>query len=469
MKIKYIILLFLFISFRVGVLYAQSSNSSLKKFLESETLRHSAISFELKELSSGNVVASYNKEMSLTPASVNKIITTAVALLQWGEKHHLKTSIYYDGIIQDSILVGNLYVKGCGDPTLGSEFIKKDKNTFFKESLNAIKKQGIKGIAGDLIVLDQLFGYEGVVCKWLWEDLGNYYASPVVGISLFDNLYRIYLRSSNPGDTTEIIKAIPSVDDLIFKNEVIAGKANIDQSFISGTPFSKERRLYGSIPPNRSSFVIKGDIPDPGLFMADYFKSYLINHGINLGGKSTTYRLYPVEPLKKVLIHEFLSPNISSIVRVINEKSNNHYAEHLYKLLTIREGLDISRFWKVKGLDSSALFLVDGSGLSPLNAVSASFINAILEYMYKKEGVTGAFYKSLPIAGREGTVVSFLKGTTLEGKARVKSGSITNVCSYAGYIEYENKIYAFSILINNFKGSRAQLRKEIGNLLSGLL
>ena len=113
--------------------------------------------------------------------------------------------------------------------------------------------------------------------------------------------------------------------------------------------------------------------------------------------------------------------------------------------------------------------MFDGSGISPMNAVSASFMNSILEYMYKKEGFSGAFYQSLPLAGREGTVASFLKGSVLDGKARVKSGSITNVQAYSGYIEHGGKNYAFTIIINNFRGTRPVLRKQIERLLVGLL
>ncbi|MDL2224439.1 D-alanyl-D-alanine carboxypeptidase/D-alanyl-D-alanine-endopeptidase, partial [Bacteroidales bacterium OttesenSCG-928-M06] len=383
--------------------------------------------------------------------------------------YQFTTSLYHDGYIEDSILVGNLFVEGGGDPTLGSEFVEKNKEDFLKEWTGVLKGKGIKQISGNIIVLDQLYGYDGIPGKYLWEDLGNYYASVVTGVSVFDNFYRIVLRSFKPGAKAKILTTEPLMESMIFRNEIISGSTNSDLSYISGAPFSNKRRLGGVIPSNRSSFQIKGDIPDPGQYLATYFKSYLEQQNIFVVGKATTYRTTPLIPENQNLLAEYFSPALASIVRVVNEKSNNHYAECLYKLLTIKEKINFNAFWEEKGIDPSALFIYDGSGLSAVNAVSASFVNSILEYMYEKYGTSHAFYKSFPIVGEEGTVVAFLKNTPLEGKARVKSGSMTNVCSYSGYIEHDNQKYIFTIIVNNFRGTQTLIRTAIGDLLVSLL
>jgi D-alanyl-D-alanine carboxypeptidase/D-alanyl-D-alanine-endopeptidase (penicillin-binding protein 4) len=278
-------------------------------------------------------------------------------------------------------------------------------------------------------------------------------------------MYRVYLQSFNPGSATSVLYTEPTMADLQFTNEIKASSSNADESYILGWPFSKQRRLYGSIPANKSSFAVKGDIPDPGLFLANYFTAYLRKTGIEVSGEATTYRLTPELPKRQQELAVVRSPDLASILRIVNGRSNNHYAEHLYKLLTIKDSMDISAYWAAKGLDASALFMFDGSGTSPANAISAGFLVQLLEYM---DGKGKDFYYSLPLAGKEGTVASFLKGTSLEGKARIKSGSITNVQSYSGYIEKGKKRYAFSIIVNNFTGKRADLKREIEKLLVGL-
>jgi D-alanyl-D-alanine carboxypeptidase/D-alanyl-D-alanine-endopeptidase (penicillin-binding protein 4) len=467
MKLK-ICFLFLFHLLGGGLqLAGQSCPAALNHFLQSESVKHAAVSLEMMDLSTGKIIVSHQADLSLTPASTMKIVTTATALEVLGGRFSYQTSLFYDGQIENEVLKGNLYIEGSGDPTLGSEFIEKAKESFLDDWLSAIRKAGIKRIEGSIVVLDQLFGYEGISPKWLWEDLGNYYAPGSYGVSIFDNMYRVYLQSFAPGTPTAILYTEPDMKDLQWTNTVKAALSPADESYISGTPFSNHRLLYGTIPANRSSFPVKGDIPDPGGFLANYFRNYLRRRRMEVSGEATTFRLLSKEAGVKQDLTLVRSPDLRSIVRIINVRSNNHYAEHLYKLLTIKERVDIPAYWQARGLDSTALMMYDGCGLAPANAISAGFLVQILEYMYKKERA-GDFYLSLPLAGKEGTVASFLKGSSLEGKAHLKSGSITGVQSYAGYIEKSGKCYAVAIIINHFSGKRADLRKEIEKLLLGL-
>jgi D-alanyl-D-alanine carboxypeptidase/D-alanyl-D-alanine-endopeptidase (penicillin-binding protein 4) len=468
MNTKKVCLLFTgLLLFACGALYAQTP-AALDAFLKKGNLSHAAVGLKAIDLTTGKTIASYNENVALTPASTLKIVTTATALDTLGENFSFKTPVLYDGSIQDSVLTGNLYISGVGDPTLGSEFVNRDKEYFLREWWTAIQKAGIKSISGNIIILDQLYGYEGVSRKWLIEDMGTYYAPGIYGISAFDNMYRVYVQSFTPRTDTEILYSDPPMNDLHFTNEIKASESTSDDSYVFGVPFSNERRLYGNIPANRATFPVKGDIPDPGLYLAQYFHTFLQEHGIQVEGKATTYRLHPQLPANGVELGASYSPNLATIVREINVHSNNHYVEHLHKALTIRENISIPEYWERRGLDSTALFMFDGCGVSPANAVSTKFLTDILVYMNKKSGPSGAFYKSLPVAGKEGTVASFLKNTPLAGKAHIKSGSITHVQAFAGYIEKGNKRYAFALIVNRFTGKRADLRKAIEELLVGL-
>jgi D-alanyl-D-alanine carboxypeptidase/D-alanyl-D-alanine-endopeptidase (penicillin-binding protein 4) len=447
-------------------LAAAQITPALKVFTQKENLSHARISFKAVDLTTGKTVAAYHENESLTPASTMKLVTTATAVEVLGADFRYETAVFYDGVIHNSILDGDLYIQGSGDPTLGSEFIDENKEKFLNDWAEAIQKAGITSITGDVIAVDSLFAYPGVSLRWMWEDLGNQYASGIYGISIFDNAYRVYLQSAASGTKATITRIDPPLPTLHFTNDIIA-EGTSDNSLVSGIPFSNERRLYGTIPPNRTSLTLKGDIPDPGLFLAQYVVSYLKKRGIEVQGNATTYRLSPKTAKQKNELAVASSPYLASIIRVTNMRSNNHYAEHLYQTLLVKK-VDISAYWERKGLDTSALFMYDGSGLSPMDAVSATFLTDLLIYMDKKDGKSGAFYHSFPVVGKEGTVVSFLKDTPLAGKARLKTGSIMNVQAYAGYIEKGDKRYAIAIIVNNFTDNRAKLRKDIEQLFLGL-
>ena len=170
----------LFVSLLVnGCWLSAQTPSALADFLSGKNLAHASVSFKAIDLDKKKVIASCNENRSLTPASNMKLVTTATALEVLGSRFHFETDLLYNGFIQADTLYGNLFIKGAGDPTLGSEFNPGDKENFLKEWLGALNSAGIRTIAGNIIVFDQLYGYGGVYPKWLWEDSGNYYATGI--------------------------------------------------------------------------------------------------------------------------------------------------------------------------------------------------------------------------------------------------------------------------------------------------
>ena len=120
----------------------------------------------------------------------------------------------------------------------------------------------------------------------------------------------------------------------------------------------------------------------------------------------------------------------------------------------------VKEYWEKKGLDVFPLRMNDGSGLAP-----AGFRGELLVYMATESAVSDAFIASLPQAGIEGSVRNFLKGSKLQGKARLKSGGITGVRSYAGYITKDGKTYAVAVFSNNYSCSMSRMTGALEKLL----
>lgn len=456
-----------------GLLFAQKS--AIERFVQLPINKHASIGFKLVDIETGKLECAYNENMSLCPASVLKIITTASALEILGKDFLFETKIYSQGNIDEKgCLHGKLFIQGSGDPSLGSEYVGDKPKYFLQEWLEAINKAGIKSIQG-ILVNKEPEAYEGFSSKWLKEDLGNYYASGTYNISVFDNSYRLYLRSEKAGTEVQIIKTEPLVD-LKFNNYLKVVSSNIDSAYIAGAPFSMERNLHGVVPQNKNSIIIKGDIPKPALFLANYFEDFLKSNHISISSKAESTES-PPDTMAKLLCTSVSKP-MAQLIRVSNERSNNHYAEHLFYAIGKERGLakgsdyipsisqrQIHKYWHKKGINTQSLFMYDGSGLAPSNAISAQMLTEVLVYMYKKSVHKEIFLQSLPLAGKEGTVRAFLKNTPLEGEARIKSGSISKVQSYAGYVMKDGKASAFTLIVNNFTGNRKELRKEIERLL----
>lgn len=93
----------------------------------------------------------------------------------------------------------------------------------------------------------------------------------------------------------------------------------------------------------------------------------------------------------------------------------------------------------------------------------------ILAFAAQQPETGDAFIRSIPLAGEEGTVSRFLRKTRLAGKIRLKSGSMSDVQTFAGYYSTAEKRYAVVVIVNNYIGKRDEIRRAIEELLLGLL
>ena len=461
---KHWLLLFFTLCF-VGFLSAQNN-----KILASDNLKAANMSLLIKDLNTGFVVFDYRPNKVAIPASITKLVTTATALELLGSDFCFQTKLEYSGTIdKDSVLNGNLYIHGGGDPTLGSKYL--GDADFMNKWVDAVKALGIKHIKGAIISDASLYNTEGISPRWSWEDMGNYYAAGAYALSVGDNTCTAYLKSGAVGTTPELLRTEPTIPNLKFNLFLKSTTIDADSAYFYGAPFANERSLYGAIPANKAEFPVKADIPNPPLFLAQLFTSALKHKGICV---DSIAEVSFEAGQNRTAFYTQLSPPLKDIIKDINFRSNNHYAEHVFRYLALQEypvassngAIDVVKnFWKSKGLDVSAVFLYDGCGLAASDALSADFFVDILNYMYTKSLNKDAFVASLPIAGESGTVKKLLKGTRLEGKVHAKSGSISAVQCYAGYVDGKEHTYAFALMMNHYTGSRKEVVSQLESIL----
>jgi len=446
------------------------AKNPIDDFVNNKLLENASISLLVKDLDSNQTILEFRPKTSITPASTMKLVTTATALELLGPNFRFQTSLEIDGnLSSDSILNGDLYIRGSGDPTLGSNCF--DNVDFLRNWAEAVKKAGIKKITGSVIPDASIFDDEGVNPKWTWEDIGNYYAAGTYGISYLDNTFSLTLQSGNIGTKPKIVKTSPEIPGLIIDNQLLSTKIGFDSAYFYGAPHSNNRSIYGEIPAFRSSFVIKGEIPNSGLLLAQHFQAKLLQNGVSIDQLPTDKAILLT---KRRVIYTHKSPPLSDIITETNIHSNNLYAEHLFRYLALKNNpvgtsygavQVIKAFWKSKGLPVEQLFMYDGSGLSPVNAVSANFFVDLLTYMKTKSKNYETFFKSLPVAGESGTLSALLKNTVLQGKLHAKSGTISRVKCYAGFINLKAKTYVFALMVNNPNGNSKAVTKKMEEFL----
>ena len=443
------------------------AQNPIERFVKNSLLENANISLLVKDMNANQTLYKYRSKSAVTPASTMKLVTTASALEMLGSDFCFKTILAIDGkISRDSVLTGNLYIRGGGDPTLGSD--KIGDADFLTKWVAAIRQAGINRITGRIIPDSGIFDDEGVNPHWTWEDIGNYYAAGAYGIAYMDNTCRVVLRSGAEGTIPEIIKIIPEIKGLIIENYLKSTKINSDSAYFYGAPHSDLRIVRGEIPANKPEFTVKCDIPNPATLLVEHLQAKLIQSGVAVNQKPSEVTTQS-QNLKVIYTH--LSPPLSQIITETNVRSNNFYAEQIFRYLgqsseaTSNHAIrNIKEFWKSKGISVDGLTQLDGCGLSPSDAVSAEFLTDLLIYMSKSPNKE-SFFKSLPVAGESGTLSNFLKNTRLSGKVHAKSGTISRVKSYAGYLETKNKKLVFALLVNNANGTSKEVTKKMEQFL----
>jgi D-alanyl-D-alanine carboxypeptidase/D-alanyl-D-alanine-endopeptidase (penicillin-binding protein 4) len=427
------------------------------------------------DLETESALFELNADKLMIPASTLKIITSATALEILRADYRFKSRIGYTGdLLKTNELKGDLVVLGGGDPTLGSEYFNhlESCRDFVKIWVQKINAAGIRKIIGNIILDGSLYDSEKTPPTWIWGDIGNYYGAGASALTCYDNLFRITFKSpKQAGERTEIIATYPKIEGLKFENEVVASDDKRDLAYVFGSPLDKNRVIRGTIPKDRKAFTIKAAVHQPEELLAKDILNQLAKDGIFISGE-VKFETTNKNQFQTIYIHE--SPKLEEIVKVLNYESINLFAEHLVMQIASEKtgmgnrkmGIEmIKEYWQSKGIETGNLFMEDGSGLSHFNAISPAQISSILIFMAQKSKNREIFINSLPNAGSgtlSGFNTSFFPGNSL----KAKSGSMTRVRCYAGYLHTDSdKKIAFTIMYNHFSGTHSKLTKEIENLL----
>ncbi len=453
---------------------------SVDSLVMDPTLRNAGIGMLFLDLTRtrNRILYSFNPDLSLVPASVIKILTTATALEVLGGNKSFGTILQYNGSITGRTLKGNLFIKGGGDPTFSPEKV-------FDRWATSVKDLGIDTIDGNIIGDAGIFERFPIPLTWSWGELNSAYGAAASGLSIGGNIYEIKLISNLVGPYSASAGHLqPGFQELQVYN--LSTEANISEEniFMIGDPYGYTKYIEGWIPKGKKEVSYYAPIPNPPGTAAYEFSKRLLQKGIyitglpvNLANLRDTSKLKTFEGSRNNIAFAF-SPSIATIVSITNQQSNNLFAEHLIKHLGLNKyhsgsdesgAMAISDFWKNRGMDTGGLYMFDGCGISRYNAVTARQLLFILEYM-KKSPYFQVFYNSLPLAGVTGTLKNSFKETPAEGNLRAKTGTMSRVKSLAGYLRTEtNKTIGFAIIINNYNCTTEELKEKLEHLFIHLM
>ena len=447
----------------VNYLNAQPVKEKLQKayaqFEADSQLRHAVSSLYVVNGKTGEVVFDKNSQIGLAPASTQKIITAATAFELLGKDYKYKTKFGYEGELKDSLLTGNIYIIGSGDPTLGSwRFENTKKEIIDRDFVESLHQQKINLQRGSLIGTTGGFETQKIPDGWIWEDIGNYYGAGCGQLNWNENQFDLVLQTGqNLNDSVKINGTVPPLATE-FLNELKTGKKGSgDNGYVYFSPVHSRYEVRGTEPCCADSVVISGSALDNDLFTLNHFASVLRDNKFK-EDQRPVHTAASKDYMNPKIFLTHTSPSLDSIIYWFLQKSINLYGEALVKTFGYEKkgigatdtGVVIMKdFWKQKGLDPEELNIKDGSGLSPQNRVTTHAQVEVLKYA-KQQSWYPYFFNALPEYNN----------------MKMKSGTITDVKGFCGYhTSGDGTQYIFSFLVNNYNGPSSTMVQKMYKVL----
>lgn len=419
---------------------------------------------------SGRPVFARNADKLFTPASNMKLFTTAVALIKLGPDFRYATHVYATGPVRNGVLDGDLVVRGSGDPTISGKFHDRPA-AVFEEWADRLKQKGIRAIRGNVIGDDRLFDRRDMGRGWAWDDELIYYSARISALSFNDNCFEVIIApGEREGEPAQISVHPQTAYARVTNRTTTSGREDVRELDARRDVLSGGIVLSGNIHVGASPRRIRFTAANPTLYAVTVLKEVLEQKGIRVSGgpvdlDDTTTRI-DYATMTPLIVHQ--SPPLSRIIEHVNKRSQNLYAELLFRTLGAVCAGEGSTEKSVKvmkqalaemGIRADGVAIYDGSGLSRLNLVTPRQTVALLDAMSRHPDFRH-FYRSLPLAGSEGTLITRMRNTDAENNIRAKTGTLTHMVALSGYVQgKDGRLLAFSIMSNNCLHPAADIRR----------
>jgi D-alanyl-D-alanine carboxypeptidase/D-alanyl-D-alanine-endopeptidase (penicillin-binding protein 4) len=396
----------------------------------------SAVGLYVQPVDAPRPTAIFNASKPMNPASAIKLVTTFAALDLLGPAYTWKTEAYLLARLQGDVLDGDLLLKGYGDPKLTMEN--------FWLFLRGLRARGLREIRGDL-VLDRSFFDVGEhdPAKFDGEGLRPYN----VGADALLVNYKAVRFFFLPGETGQGVSVVPEpklaqleVASSValrdgacgdwragLKYELQQNGAGARASFSGSMPAACGERVWNLAPLSGNQYVL------------GVFKSLWQELGGSLAGGVREGRA----PAGAKPFAQFESPAAAEVLRDMNKFSNNVMARQIFLTLSAetlrlpgrydRSARAVKSWLEGRKLDVPELVIENGSGLSRADRISPEGMGRMLVAAYHS-AVMPEFIATMPLVAYDGTMRKRMRLEEVAGQAHVKTGSLNDVRTVAGYV-----------------------------------
>ena len=415
-----------------------------------------AVALDVRSVDGGKPLLAVNHARAFKPASVMKLLTTQAALELLGPDYRWVTRVYAQGVIEADVLRGDLVIEGSGDPRFAHEDLWR--------LLTRLRALGLREIRGQLVLDRRLFRVEPQdPAAFDGRPERAYNASPDA-LLLDAKAITLLLQPRAVGQAAQLASEPVLAGFTVESPMTIDGPCNGVRDQLQPKFSPQGLRFGGGLPLSCGERELSFHLHtlDHRQYFGAVFRALWSQLGGTLSGNVIDGELRS----DARELTQWVSAPLASQLRDINKFSNNVMARNLLLSLAARRGdapasssaavIRVVEWMKTTGLDSSTLVLQNGSGLAREEKLSAAALAAVLQRAWQQPTMP-EFVASLPVAGVDGTMAKRFDGSPLKGRAHVKTGSLDDVASIAGYVTARSgKRLAVVAMINHPKANEAR-------------
>ncbi|MDT5155895.1 MAG: hypothetical protein QOH51_252 [Acidobacteriota bacterium] len=445
----------------------------IREILAKPEFSASHVAVKVASLDTGRVVFEQDAGKWMQPASNLKLYTVAAALDRLTPDFRFITSVYAPARPDSTGIVrGDLIVYGRGDPTYATRFNPEGDSDYFRaidELAAEIASAGVRRVEGDLVGDESYFTGPALSPGWEWDDLQWWYGAEVTALSVNDNSVDLSVKPGATVGSPARITVGPPTPLVTIVDRTTTSERGTTRELSVNRPLGQNTiEVRGRLPVDDRGYTASLAVSRPALLFASMLRASLERRGVVFTGQTRTIdaqaRADAQQPLQVSSLIEIAtrkSPPLSIIAAQTLKPSQNLYAELILRTLGKATAADpklssedagkeaVRNFLKQAGIDASGLSMLDGSGLSRADLVTADTTLQLLTYMNRHRfGAT--FREALPVAGLDGTLRNRMKGTPAQGNVRAKTGTLGTATSLSGYVlSAAGERLVFSLMINN--------------------
>ncbi|WP_064605819.1 serine-type D-Ala-D-Ala carboxypeptidase [Photobacterium sp. J15] len=390
----------------------------------------------------GTTLFSQRENQLQAPASTQKLITALAARLYLGKDFRFYTDLEQDG--------KNYIIHFSGDPSLSRQ-----------QLANLLRKISKNKINGNIILNGSIFGGYEHAPGWPWDILGVCYSAPSSSISLEHNCVQGALYSSkSAGKVTRV--HVPAHQPIkVATSAITVTKEQQKQRHCDLELYadaSNHYQLSGCLAQMDRPLPLNFAVQNTVDYTAAVIRSELKRAGIRFNGE-----IMRNDNARGKRIARHSSAPLSELLDTMVKDSDNLIADNLAKTLGHRyfnqKGTFTNGVAAIKtilleqaSIDLSAAVMVDGSGLSRNNRLTAAQMMEVLTYYYRNDKQL-KLLSTLPISGQTGTLRyrQSIRHQPLSGQIAAKSGSLFGTHNLAGFITTKSgKQLMFVHLVSNY-------------------